>query len=118
MMPRVRPPGLFATAPAVDGEREEIQLLHEQPGTVRIERIVSRGHTTPEGQWYDQDADEWVALLQGEASIAYADGTTAKLAAGDWICLPAHCRHRVASTSSEPPAIWLAVHVMRHRTER
>ena len=27
---------------------------------VRIERIVSSGQTTPTGEWYDQDRDEWV----------------------------------------------------------
>ena len=29
---------------------------------VKIERIVSTGQSTPEGEWYDQPRDEWVAL--------------------------------------------------------
>ncbi len=38
---------------------------------VHIERIVSKGHMTPTDQWYDQDWDEWVILLQGQATILY-----------------------------------------------
>lgn len=80
---------------------------------VRIERILSRGQTTPPGQWYDQPGDEWVALLAGTAELEFADGTRCSLLAGDWLLLPAHCRHRVAATSTEPAAVWLAVHVPR-----
>lgn len=76
-----------------------------------IERIVSTGQTTPPGEWYDQARDEWVVLLQGEARLAYADGTEITLAAGDSVLIPAHCRHRVDYTSTEPPCLWLAVHV-------
>lgn len=106
-------PNLFAAPAVVDPAREQIDVLLERAGAVRIERIVSQGHATAEGAWYDQDADEWVALLQGEATIAYPDGKSVKLAPGDWVAIPARCRHRVASTSSDPPAIWLAVHVSR-----
>ncbi|MDE2899660.1 MAG: cupin domain-containing protein [Chloroflexota bacterium] len=77
---------------------------------VKIERIVSSGQSTPEGQWYDEPRDEWVALLQGEATIAYDDGSEVTLQAGDHLLIPAHTRHRVAMTSESPPCIWLAVH--------
>ena len=77
---------------------------------VKIERIVSGGQSTPEGQWYDQPRDEWVALLQGEAAIAYEDGAEITLHAGDHLLIPAHTRHRVARTTHSPPCIWLAVH--------
>lgn len=77
---------------------------------VLIERIVSCGQASPPDFWYDQDLDEWVALLQGEAVLAYADGRRLSLAAGDWLLIPAHEKHRVESTSTEPPCIWLAVH--------
>ena len=76
---------------------------------IRIERIVSTGQTTPEGQWYDQDEDEWVALIQGEAVLEYENGERLNLFAGDHVLLPAHCRHRVACTSHNPPCIWIAV---------
>ena len=105
------PNNLFTPPSAFDPAREQIEVLLEREGKVRIERIVSEGHETPEGEWYDQEAEEWVALLEGEATITYADGSTAKLTAGDWIRIPPRCRHRVASTSRSPRAVWLAVHV-------
>lgn len=36
--------------------------------SVRIGRIVSRGHASPEGFWYDQDQREWVVVLTRAAS--------------------------------------------------
>lgn len=77
---------------------------------VLIERIISTGQTTPVGEWYDQERDEWVILLQGEASISYRDGFNISLKSGDYIFIPAHQKHRVEYTSSEPPCIWIAVH--------
>lgn len=77
---------------------------------VLIERIISAGQTTPVGEWYDQERDEWVILLQGEARVGYTDGSIIVLKAGDYIFIPAHQKHRVEYTSSEPPCIWLAVH--------
>ncbi len=37
--------------------------------TVRIERIVSAGHASPPGFWYDQPEHEWVVVLKGEAEL-------------------------------------------------
>ncbi|MCP5159576.1 MAG: cupin domain-containing protein [Gammaproteobacteria bacterium] len=74
---------------------------------VRIERIVSNGHVSPEGFWYDQDEHEWVALLEGEAEITFATGEQVRLTRGDSLNLPAHTRHRVTFTAC--PTIWLAV---------
>lgn len=76
---------------------------------VRIERIISTGQVSPPGFWYDQEQDEWVALLQGQAELIWADGRRRVLAPGDWLLIPAHERHRVAWTSHDPPCIWLAV---------
>ena len=75
-----------------------------------IERIISTGQSTPPGEWYDQDQDEWVILLQGEATLAYTDGSEIRLTAGDYLFIPNHQKHRVEYTSSEPPCIWLAIH--------
>lgn len=75
-----------------------------------IERIISTGQTTPVGQWYDQARDEWVVVLQGEAKLAYEDGSTIDLKAGDYVLIPAHQKHRVESTSAKPACIWLAIH--------
>lgn len=95
--------------PAALPESELAEPLIEGAG-VLIERIISRGQASPPGFWYDQDRDEWVALLQGRAVLAYADGRRVSLAAGDWLLIPAHEKHRVEYTSAEPPCIWLAVH--------
>ena len=76
---------------------------------VKIERIVSSGQTTPAGEWYDQDRDEWVVLIQGAAVLEYEDGETLRLGAGDHVLIPAHRRHRVNYTSRTPPCIWIAV---------
>lgn len=89
------------------GEDEAFQTLLALPGA-RIERIISHGHASPADFWYDQPHAEWVMLVQGEAVLAFADGGEHPMRAGDWITLPAHCRHRVASTG--PATIWLAVH--------
>jgi cupin 2 domain-containing protein len=76
---------------------------------VIIERIISTGQTTPAGIWYDQERDEWVVLLQGQARLLWENGKVMNMAAGDWVLIPAHERHRVEYTSQEPPCIWLAV---------
>ena len=93
--------------PLPDDLTEEVfteLLCHE---TVRIERIVSNGHASPEGFWYDQDDHEWLVLLEGEAGIEFVDSEPVHLHPGDTLNLPAHTRHRVTFTSR--PAIWLAV---------
>jgi len=77
-----------------------------------IERIISTGQMTPEGEWYDQSRDEWVLLLQGEAQLMYEDGSIIDLKAGDYLLIPAHQKHRVSYTSSNPTCIWLAIHAV------
>jgi cupin 2 domain-containing protein len=77
----------------------------------RIERIVSMGQTTPEDAPYDQPHDEWVLLLAGAARLRIEGQDERPLAPGDTILIPAHTRHRVTWTSTEPPAVWLAVHL-------
>ncbi len=80
-------------------------------GSVRIVRIVSTGHTTPPGEWYDQDDDEWVVVLKGGARLRFDDDREdLQMAPGDHVLIPAHCRHRVDWTSDEEPTVWLAVH--------
>ena len=90
---------------AQDGE--EFQTLFECLGT-RVERIVSHRHASPPGFWYDQAAGEWVAVLQGEATLEFADARLLEMRAGDWVSIPPHVRHRVQRTG--PATIWLAVH--------
>lgn len=91
--------------------RDEIFEILHQSAHVRIERILSRGHRTPPGEFYDQERDEWVVLLQGQARIDFDDGSARQLESGDHLLIPKHVRHRVGHTSTEPPCVWLAVHV-------
>lgn len=76
-------------------------------GGFRVERIVSHGHVTPEGQWYDQEEDEWVLVLRGSARLRLESGREVPLEAGDHMLLPARQKHRVVYTSS--PCVWLAL---------
>lgn len=77
---------------------------------LKIERIVSRGHHSPENDWYDQDQHEWVLVIQGAARIGYPEGQSSELRSGDYLHIPAHRRHRVEWTSSSEDTIWLAIY--------
>ena len=78
---------------------------------VTVERIVSRGHVTADGQWYDQDKDEWVVLLTGAASLQIeGKADLVSLLPGDSLHLPAHLKHRVEWTDPDQDSIWIAVH--------
>ena len=76
---------------------------------VLIERIVSTGQVTPPGEWYDQEQNEWLIVLQGEGELSYKDNSRIKLTTGDYLLIPAHQKHRVEYTSTKPPCIWLTV---------
>ncbi len=76
---------------------------------MKIERIISNGHTSPETGWYDQVQSEWVIVLQGSASIEFENEGVTELGAGDHLNIPAQQKHRVVRTSASPPTIWLAV---------
>ncbi|NCC94718.1 MAG: cupin domain-containing protein [Opitutae bacterium] len=82
-----------------------------QAASVRIERIVSRGHASPEGFWYDQGRDEWVMVLVGAARLRFeGDDNALEMRPGDFVNIPAHRRHRVEWTTPDEPTVWLAVH--------
>jgi cupin 2 domain-containing protein len=77
-----------------------------------VERIVSNGHVTPAGQWYDQKGDEWVILLQGQATLLFEKNQQLiNLIPGDYLLIPAHTRHRVEWTLPDFNTLWLAVHL-------
>ena len=93
--------------PTSNKELAEVLLQNEN---IIIERIVSYGFPTPDGFWYNQDKNEWVLLLSGEAEIEFKDGKLTQLKAGDYLFIPAHQQHRVSCTSKEPNCVWLAFH--------
>lgn len=77
----------------------------------RLERIVSKGHVTPPGDWYDQDQAEWVLLLSGAARLRFEGETQLiELQPGEFLNIPAHCRHRVEWTDPDRQTVWLALH--------
>lgn len=88
---------------------QELVTILSQNQHIRIERIVSTGHASPDGFWYDQVEHEWVVVLKGEARLAFEDGETVLMKPGDHVLIPAHRRHRVEWTTPDEPTIWLAV---------
>ena len=102
-----RPENLLANLPTT--LPEELVTILAENRHVRIERIVSTGHTSPEGFWYDQEEHEWVLLLQGAAMLELDRGREVSLQPGDCLLIPAHEKHRVAWTSPGEPTVWLAV---------
>ncbi len=88
--------------------KELVQTLI-RAADVRIERIVSHGHASPEGFWYDQPRHEWVIVLKGAARLQFEDGRV-NMRAGDFVNIPAFKKHRVDWTTPGEPTVWLGVH--------
>lgn len=93
----------------IESKEEIFETLFKNEN-VTIERIISEGHITPDGQWYDQETDEWVLLLEGNAKLEFEDNNILELHKGDYLHLASHQKHRVVYTSSEPKCLWLAFH--------
>ncbi|MDD2732576.1 MAG: cupin domain-containing protein [Desulfuromonadaceae bacterium] len=107
---------LFEHIPATISE-ELFQTLAESGGA-RIERIVSDGHASPPGEWYDQKWDEWVLLVSGGATLLFENNAAQIiLLPGDHVMIPAGCRHRVERTDQTQKTVWLAVHFGGDRKE-
>lgn len=89
---------------------DELVEVLAQNASVRIERIVSTGHSSPADFWYDQSEHEWVVILKGEARLLFeGEAEPQIMQAGDFFNIPAGKRHRVEWTSPNPPTVWLAV---------
>jgi len=76
---------------------------------LRVERIVSKGHVSPDSQWYDQTENEWVIVLSGYGVIEYINGDKVTLRQGDYLHIKAHEKHRVVETSTDENTVWLAI---------
>jgi cupin 2 domain-containing protein len=77
----------------------------------KLEKIVSSGQSTPPGEWYDQEGDEWVIMLTGSAGLSFEDQRGIKvLKPGDYLLIPAHTIHRIEWTDSKEKTTWLAIH--------
>lgn len=98
---------LYADIPNnLDAEQFEALL---RAGPVRIERILSRGQTSPAQGWYDQTEHEWVLVLEGCGIIGFEDGREIKLQKGDCLNIPAHVKHKVKWTDPDNTTIWLCI---------
>lgn len=94
--------------PAVLSE-EWLQTLVQEKG-MRIERIVSKGHCSPPGFWYEQRESEWVLLVKGAARLRFAEPEReVELRPGMHVNIAAYERHRVEWTTPDEETIWLAV---------
>lgn len=83
-------------------------------GNFHVERIVSQGHASPAGFWYDQDTHEWALLHSGSAILRFeGQKDPVHLKPGDHLLIPAHVKHRVEWTDPDRDTVWLAVH-FRH----
>jgi len=89
---------------------EEVFQTILTSNAIKIERIISKGHISPDTQWYDQDQHEWVIVLRGRARLAFQDEPSVYLNSGDYLNIPAHKKHRVEWTDPATETIWLAVH--------
>jgi cupin 2 domain-containing protein len=100
---------LFADIPARLAQEEITTLMSATD--LRIERIVSRGQSSPPGFWYDQPQAEWVTVLTGSALVMFeGDSAPLRMEPGDHVHIPAHRRHRVEWTDPAQATVWLAVH--------
>ena len=89
--------------------KEEVFEVIASSNSLTIERIVSKGHTSPETGWYEQEKHEWVMVVKGHAILTFEDGEI-ELKSGDYVDIPAMRKHKVSWTDPEQETIWLVVH--------
>lgn len=99
---------IFSEPPATDQPEYFESLVKTKD--ILIERIVTTEKFKAPGPWFDQECDEWVLLISGEAQLEFEDNKTVSMKKGDFIMIKAHQRHRVLWASIEPNSLWLAVH--------
>ena len=86
-----------------NGETFTTLLEHKN---IKINRIVSAD--TLEEKLYIQEEDEWLVLLEGEATLLL-DNEEKKLNKGDTLFISSQTPHRVLQTKKG--TLWLTVHI-------
>ncbi|MFT6987098.1 MAG: cupin 2 domain-containing protein [Psychromonas sp.] len=99
---------IFAAIPK-DLSTEQYDNIVESEN-VKIERIISKGHSLPESGWYEQASSEWVMVLKGGATIAFEDESSVTLKAGDYFEIVPFRKHKVTWSDPDVETVWLAVH--------
>jgi cupin 2 domain-containing protein len=107
MTPRVE--NIFAAGSGSIGQEQFLTLF--QTAAVKLERIVSRSHSSPPGFWYDRDEVEWVIVLSGHAILEFDGGELVEMKEGDHLTIASRVKHRIHRTG--PETIWLAVRVKK-----
>lgn len=105
---KVEVANLLSKLPAA--KRAEVFTELFARGGVRVERIVSRGQSTPADAPMVQDLDEWVLLLEGAAGIRVEDSDEVTLSPGDHLWIERGRKHWVTWTAKDRPSVWLAMH--------
>jgi cupin 2 domain-containing protein len=78
--------------------------------SLRIERIISKGHATPKDDWYEQSENEWVLVIQGQAQLRFEKGQQIiQMTPGMYVDIKAGVRHKVQWTNPQVETIWLAI---------
>ncbi|MFH1837075.1 MAG: cupin domain-containing protein [Candidatus Omnitrophota bacterium] len=91
-------------------KKELFETIVEKDG-IKIERIVSLGQKTPEGEWLSEAKSEWVVLVEGSAVIFFEGEKEAReLKAGDHLMIGPGQKHRVEWTDPDNRTVWLAVY--------
>ncbi len=85
------------------GETFTTLLEHKN---IKINRIVSSTNIEPIE--YMQDEDEWIVLIDGEATLLVKDEEKT-LKKGDTLFIPAKTPHKVLKTKEG--TVWLTVHI-------
>jgi cupin 2 domain-containing protein len=97
------------TGPWPASGHERVTVLLQTPH-LRLERIHSCAASSPPDFWYDQKEHEWVCLLQGQATLQFADEDGPRqLQVGESLLISAGRRHRVLATDPPPGTLWLAL---------
>ena len=100
---------MFSGIPS-DIPEEFIETIMQSPD-LRIERILSKGHSSPPDFWYDQDENEFIPLLKGSAGLSI-EGLNQEvvLNSGDYLNIESPVRHRVEWTLEGVETVWLAIY--------
>lgn len=85
-----------------DLDKEVVDLIFSSR-KIRLERITSTGQTT---NWYNQDENELVILLEGHATIIFLDKEL-EIKKGDVINIPSNQMHKTINLSKT--CLWLCV---------
>ena len=94
---------IFDTITLEHGENFTTLLEHKN---IKINRIVSSSDV--KSIEYIQDEDEWLVLLEGEATL-HIEGKEKILTKGETLFIPAKVPHKVLKTNDG--TVWLTVHI-------